>query len=129
LQKNFSVARHKRIRHVCCRPEGFLYKPAGIPMRQLDVEKLTLDEYEAIRLADYEGLYHEQAAQEMGVSRATFGRILEAGRKKLASALINKRAFVVEGGPVLFRAKGPGCCCRMPAENQEKITNDKEDSR
>ena len=48
---------------------------------------LTLDEYEAIRLADLEGLYQEQAATRMNVSRQTFGRIVEAARRKVADVL------------------------------------------
>jgi len=61
---------------------------------------LTLDELEAIRLADFEGLYQEEAAQRMGISRPTFGRILENARKKVAEALILGKSLRIEGGPV-----------------------------
>jgi predicted DNA-binding protein (UPF0251 family) len=67
-------------------------------MGKLSVEHLTLDEFEAIGLADYEGLFHELAAKEMGISRATFGRILEEARKKLASAIVNTHAFLSKAG-------------------------------
>ena len=59
---------------------------------------LSVDELEAIRLADLEGLYQEQAAQQMNVSRQTFGRILEAAHKKVADALVNGKALSIEGG-------------------------------
>jgi len=57
---------------------------------------LDLDELEAIRLADYEGRYHEQAAREMKVSRATFGRIVNEARRKVAEALIGGKALKIE---------------------------------
>jgi len=61
---------------------------------------LGLDEFEAIRLADLEGLYQEQAAEKLHVSRQTFGRIIESARKKVAQALIEGRPLQIEGGPV-----------------------------
>lgn len=61
---------------------------------------MTLDELEALRLADYEGLYHEQGAERMSVSRPTFGRILEAARRKTAEALVYGKSLRIEGGPV-----------------------------
>lgn len=57
---------------------------------------MDLDELEAIRLADYEGRYHEQAAREMKVSRATFGRIVNEARRKVAEALIGGKALKIE---------------------------------
>jgi predicted DNA-binding protein (UPF0251 family) len=61
---------------------------------------LTVDECEAIRLADFEGLYQEQAAERMNVSRQTFGRIIESAHKKVAEALIKGKALKIEGGEV-----------------------------
>jgi predicted DNA-binding protein (UPF0251 family) len=59
---------------------------------------LTVDEFEAIRLADLEGLYQEQAAEKMNISRPTFGRIIESAHKKVAEALVRGRALKIEGG-------------------------------
>lgn len=59
---------------------------------------LTVDEFEAIRLADLENLYQEQAAEKMNVSRQTFGRIIESARKKVAEALVQGKALKIEGG-------------------------------
>ena len=75
---------------------------------------LSLDEFEAIRLADNEGLYQEQAAVAMGTSRQTFARILDAAHKKVAMALVESRPIVIEGGNVKFCNRGncrnkPGC--------------------
>lgn len=77
------------------------FKPAGIPLRELEEVTLTLDELEALRLADLLGLYQEEAAERMRVSRPTFGRIVESARRKVAEALVSGKALRVEGGPVL----------------------------
>jgi PHP family Zn ribbon phosphoesterase len=73
---------------------------------------LTLDEYETIRLADLEGLYQDQAASLMNVSRQTFGRIIEAARRKVADVLVNGKGLKIEGGPVSMKAKKPAMCPR-----------------
>ena len=57
---------------------------------------MDLDELEAVRLADYEGRYHEDAARDMKVSRATFGRIVNGARRKVAEALILGKALKIE---------------------------------
>jgi predicted DNA-binding protein (UPF0251 family) len=62
----------------------------------LEEVNLSLDELEAIRLADYEGLYHEQAAEKMNISRPTFGRILNEARRKLAEVLVDGKALKIE---------------------------------
>ena len=76
------------------------FKPAGIPLRVLNEVVVTLDELEALRLADLNGLYQKQAAEQMKISRPTFARIVEAARKKVADALIHGKALRLEGGPV-----------------------------
>ena len=72
------------------------FKPCGIPRHNLEYEVLTQDEIEAIRLADFEGLYQEDAANEMGISRPTFSRILNNARKKIANALILGKAIEIQ---------------------------------
>jgi predicted DNA-binding protein (UPF0251 family) len=79
-------------------PESNYFKPRGIPLSALEEVVLTVDEFEAIRLADLEGLYQEQAAEKMGVSRQTFGRIVESGHKKVAEVLVKGKALRIEGG-------------------------------
>ncbi len=72
------------------------FKPCGIPGHDLEYEVLTKDEIEAIRLADFEGLYQEDAASQMEVSRPTFSRILNNARKKIANALILGKAIEIQ---------------------------------
>ena len=80
---------------------GFQYfKPRGIPITALEQVDVSLDELEALRLADLQGLYHEQAAQQMMVSRQTFGRILESARRKVADALLSGKVLRVDRGSV-----------------------------
>ena len=89
----------------CCRrvagePACKIFKPAGVPASLLEEVVLSIDEFEAIRLADLEGLYHEQAAESMRVSRQTFGRIVEAARRKIARVLVEGLALRIEGGEI-----------------------------
>jgi predicted DNA-binding protein (UPF0251 family) len=74
------------------------FKPAGIPLHSLEEVNLTVEEVEAIRLKDVEGLEQEECAQSMQISRPTFHRVLESARKKLADALLNGKAIRIEGG-------------------------------
>jgi uncharacterized protein len=87
-------------RHVSGKPVAALFKPAGMPACGLPVVTVTLDEFESIRLADSEGLYQEEAARRMKVSRPTFGRIVDAAHRKVADALVNGKALKIEGGTV-----------------------------
>ena len=89
-------------------PQANFYKPRGVPLAALQYTTLTVDELEAIRLADFEGLYQEQAAEKMNVSRQTFGRILESAHKKIADALVNGKALLIKGGSVELAAVEPG---------------------
>jgi predicted DNA-binding protein (UPF0251 family) len=79
-------------------PKATFYKPSGIPTSSLDIISLALDELEAIRLVDGEGLDQTQAAERMNVSRATVGRILERGRNKIATALTRGAALQIDQG-------------------------------
>ena len=92
------MARPKKHRRVAFNPAISYFKPRGIPMRDLSEVRLTVDEREAIRLADLLGMSHEEAGRHMNVSRATFGRIVQQARKVVADALINGKAINVEGG-------------------------------
>ena len=94
------MPRRKYCRNINCKPYADCFKPRGIPVSMIEEVVLTLDEFEAIRLADFEGLYHEDAATRMNISRQTFGRILETARKKIADVLIHGKALKIEGGDV-----------------------------
>ena len=85
-------------RRVSFMPDVGYFKPWDIPMRALDEVVLSVEEAEAIRLKDLEGLQQEACAEHMQVSRSTFHRVLESARSKLADALINGKAIRIEGG-------------------------------
>lgn len=107
------MSRPKYCRKVGCVPDINYFKPKGIPASQLDEIVLSLDEFEAIRLADFEGLYQEDGAKRMNISRQTFGRIIETAHKKIADVLINGKALKIEGGDIsreeLRRVRCPNC--------------------
>jgi predicted DNA-binding protein (UPF0251 family) len=85
------------------------FKPFGIPRKDLETVVLKFDEYEAIRLLDYDGLMQEQAAIQMNVSRPTLTRIYENARKTIAKALVEGKMIVIEGGNVDFGKKWFRC--------------------
>ncbi len=92
------MARPKKNRIVAHNSSISYFKPRGVPMLQLEEVRLTVDECESIRLADLLGLPYEDAGRQMGVSRATFGRIIQHARQVVADALINGKAISIEGG-------------------------------
>lgn len=96
------MPRPRHCRRVGHLPHVNFYKPRGIPLSVLQQVNLNVDELEAVRLADLQDLYQEQAAEKMNVSRQTFGRILESAHKKIADALVNGKALSIEGGPIEF---------------------------
>ncbi len=76
--------------------EGF--KPFGIPMRELGSVVMLFEEFEAIRLADYENLTQEEAAEKMNISRPTFTRLYDKARKTIAKAFVEGKAIIIQGG-------------------------------
>jgi len=81
-------------------PDNNYFKPRGVPTVDLEEVVLSLDEFEAVRLADYEQLYQEEAAVKMNISRQTFGRIINEARRKIADILVNAKALKIEGGKI-----------------------------
>lgn len=116
-------------RRVCCHAGGG-FKPVGGPA--ID-EPVTIgrDGLEAIRLADLEGLYQDAAAEQMGVSRQTYARILARARQAVAAALLGRRLLLVEPGPVIEEDGLPLACpvhggpkrhgrtCRCPVQHEK----------
>ena len=92
------MARPRQCRRIGSMPESNYFNPRGVPLSALEEVIVTVDEFEAIRLADLEGSYQEQAAEKMNVSRQTFGRIIESAHKKVADALVKGKALKIEGG-------------------------------
>lgn len=92
------MPRPRKCRRVAFLPGTTYFKPAGIPLRELEENIITVEEIEAIRLKDIEDLEQEQCALKIGISRATFQRMLESARKKITDALINGKAIKIQGG-------------------------------
>ncbi|MCR4440852.1 MAG: DUF134 domain-containing protein [Peptococcaceae bacterium] len=92
------MPRPPKWRRVEYEPQVTYFKPAGVPKWQLEELVLGLEEVEAIRLKDLEGLEQEEGAERMNISRPTFQRILTTARAKLADAVINGKAIRIEGG-------------------------------
>ena len=97
------MARPKICRTVCCEPSVNYFKPRGIPLTELDRVSLAVDELEALRLKDFEGMEQERAAATMSVSQPTFHRILQSAHSKVADALVNGKAIRIEGGKYVIK--------------------------
>jgi uncharacterized protein len=92
------MTRPKNDRRVNFLPLVTYFKPQGIPVSYLEVITLSVDELEALRIADGEEIEQKIAAQKMDISQSTFQRILAVARKKVALALIEGKAIKIEGG-------------------------------
>ena len=98
------MPRPKHPRHIASEPLIREFRPDSGPGH--DLVPLSLDEFEAIRLIDYQGLDQSQAAQIMNVSRQTVGRILKSGRYKQAKALVEGQGLKLGGGCYRIRGRG-----------------------
>ena len=87
-------------------PKTDYFKPRGIPLSQLEEITLNIEELEALRLVDLEGMYQEDAAKEMGVSRQTIQRMITEARAKVIEALVAGKALRIEGGNYIIREGG-----------------------
>ncbi|CAN2041928.1 conserved hypothetical protein [Candidatus Magnetomoraceae bacterium gMMP-15] len=101
------MGRPKKQRFIEFQPNVSYFKPRGIPLFKLEEVSLSVDELEAFRLADLLGMSHEDGGSQMGVSRATFGRIVEKARQIIADALVTGKAIKVEGGNYKMMKTGP----------------------
>ncbi|WPC75990.1 DUF134 domain-containing protein [Vibrio porteresiae] len=87
------MARPKLPRNICGSPPNSCFKPNGIPMSELEQLELALDEFEALRLVDLEGLQQQEAAAVMGVSRQTLANLVKSARRKMVDCLVNGKAL------------------------------------
>lgn len=119
------MSRPKKERIVHEPPRFVRFKPAGVRCQVGAELILSLDEYEAIRLADHQGLDHAQASEEMEISRSTFTRLIEKARKKLAALIVEGREVIIEGGNIHFRGNLVKCmaCGLMFKTNFENNIN------
>jgi len=114
------MPRPRRRRRIYYNPDVTFFKPAGVRMKELSESILTLDEFEAVRLKDLEGLDQKDCAKKMNISQPTFHRLVLSARKKIADAIVNGKAIKIEGGNVKIiksrgkikgSALGPGGIC------------------
>lgn len=99
------MSRRKKTRIVQGPPMFKQFKPTGVPTRILKRINISVGEYESLRLADYEGLSHQEAAKKMKISRPTFSRLIEKARNKIATALIEGKEIFFSGGNFKFLHK------------------------
>lgn len=117
------VPKPKKQRYVDQPPSVAYFKPQGIPLFQLEQVVLAVEEYEAIRLVDYEGMHLEEAADRMQVSRATFARIVDSAHRKIGTALTHGYAIRIEGGAFVLgrnRFRCRDCGSRWEIELEEE---------
>jgi predicted DNA-binding protein (UPF0251 family) len=124
------MPRPKKCRFVEREPGVTFFKPQGIPLRILEHALITVDELEALRLADYLGMSHEEAAKQLKVSRPTVTRMLARAHQAIADALVNGKAIRIEGGDYIL--EGFACHCpkcgspwSVPASGENKKVCDK----
>ncbi len=98
------MPRPHRGRRIGYRQEVDFYKPSGVPLSELAVTTIDLDEMEAIRLVDGESHTQTEAAEHMNISQPTVARLLESGRRKIAVAIVQGQAFAIHPGeaPIEF---------------------------
>jgi len=102
------VVRPRKKRQVNFFPRAVYFKPQNIPLASLREINLTLDELEALRLVDWQGLGQTEAGEKMNISQSTLQRILKEARQKIAGALVKGQAIRVEGGEVTMPGFGRG---------------------
>lgn len=100
--------RPKKTRWVKCVPGERCFKPLCKPLNKLEGVYLSLDEFEAVRLACLEGLKQVEAAKLMKISRSTFSRIITSAHGKIADGLVNIKAIRIEGG-----------CCKVVGRSRK----------
>ncbi|HCE97371.1 MAG TPA: hypothetical protein DER10_02625 [Elusimicrobia bacterium] len=109
----------RKCRKVHAKPACSCFGPEGKVSKVSGAVRLKLDEFEALRLADAKGLYQEVAAKKMGVSRQTFGNIINSARQKIADALVSGKSIQITGGTV--KLTGGGCGCGNHGEGKKNI--------
>ena len=116
------MPRPQRCRRVCSEPQYSCFEPEGVSNPESVV--LSVDEYEVIRLVDFEKLSHEQCAAIMDISRTTVTEIYERARYKISDCIVNGKQLVISGGNYRICSRKHQSCgkrsCRRHAENSEK---------
>ncbi|CUX29858.1 DUF134 domain-containing protein [Clostridium sp. C105KSO13] len=119
------MPRPRKHRRVCSHPRCTSFKPCG---GDKPVIRITLDEYEVIRLIDFEGLTQEQCAEQMDVARTTAQAIYARARKALAQCIVEGHPLQISGGDVRIceyhnPSCGKGCCRRKNSQIETERIN------
>ena len=117
------MARPRLCRRIFSEPDVTYFKPRGIPLGELEESILTIDEFEAVRLKDFEGSEQEECAKKMNISQPTFHRLILSARKKIADAIVNGKALKIEGGNFKIIKKGRGFCHRRGFQDEDSNSN------
>lgn len=107
------MSRPRKWRRVCCLPNSNEFGPLNLNGHEKPCVSMTIDEYEAIRLIDLEGLSQEECAEQMNVARTTVQGIYREARKKVAESIVNGKILRIEGGDYELCQGDRVCCSRM----------------
>ncbi len=128
------MPRPRRFRRIFFTPPVNYFKPAGIPLRNLQEVILTLPESESIRLIDLEEIEQKKAAEKMKISQPTLSRLIKSARKKIALAITKGYAIKIQGGkfqmanqtfPRRRQGRGGGGRFRAPQGGAGRMQGDK----
>ncbi|SHN48545.1 DUF134 domain-containing protein [Desulfovibrio litoralis] len=116
------MSRPKKWRKVCCLPELTRFGPLGLVANAGCILKMSVEEYESIRLIDLEGMTQEECAENMHIARTTVQGIYNSARKKIAESLVNGKSLQIEGGQYKLcnGGKGEACCNGGCRKHQQK---------
>lgn len=124
------MARPIRCRRICFEPKYNRFTPCGIESKEQVL--LMVDEFETIRLIDYEKRTHEQCARQMEISRTTVTEIYERARTKIADCIINGKTLCISGGNYVLCDGSAWKCCGKKcnrAEDIVKTVNDRKEDK
>ncbi|NCA92535.1 DUF134 domain-containing protein [bacterium] len=119
------MPRPKKWRKVCCLPENNRFGPLN-STNSVEYIIMSVDEYETVRLIDYEGMKQEECSEQMNVARTTVQGIYDTARKKIADSLVNGKTLIIEGGDYMLcdglggHCGGMGCRRNQFGQNLKK---------
>lgn len=118
------MPRPQKSRKICSPPKMQGFKPFGIAFCEIDHIIMQYDEYESIKLVNYDKLSQEDASERMEVSRPTLTRIFNSALTKIAQAFVEGKSIIIEGGNIEFDKEWYKCnkCFKLieGAENHIK---------
>jgi uncharacterized protein len=119
------MPRPVKYRKVCCLPDNNLFGPLDGGNNENNQIRLSIEEYETIRLIDFEGLTQEECAERMQIARTTVQKIYNDARKKIADSIVTSSTLIIEGGKyILYNEIERGnCCCKCRRNNNCRYNN------